>query len=316
MSRLAAIALALALAACAAPPHSPEGFVFAVMGDAPYGAAQERPFVEMIERLDAEPIVFAIHVGDIKAGGNSPCTDELFARRKAEFDASAHPLIYTPGDNEWTDCRRKSNGAADPLERLAKLREVFFAGRRTLGRVELDTVAQNDRAPGCGAYPENLRWSHGRVTFTTVNVPGSKNNEGFDAASDAEALCRNAANARWIDDAADLVASGGDRALVIATQADPWLDDIASYRALIAHVAAVAQRLNRPVLFVHGDTHTYRFDKPFRDASGASVPNAIRLETYGSPLVGWVRVSVDPDNPALFTVEPMLQAIVPVLGAD
>lgn len=316
MSRIVVIAVALLATACASGPRSPEGFVFGVMGDAPYSAAEEKPFVEMIERMNDEPLAFVIHVGDIKAGGNSRCTDELFRRRKAQFDASTHPLIYTPGDNEWTDCRRKTNGADDPLERLVKLREVFFAGRSTLGRIELRTVGQDEAAPGCNAYPENRIWSHGRVRFATVNVPGSKNNEGFDAASDAEAQCRNAANRKWIDHAADLAERDDDRALVIATQADPWLNDIPAYRELIAHIGMLAQRLHRPVMFVHGDTHRYHFDAPFRDSTGAPIANAIRLETYGSPLVGWVRVIVDPADPALFSAEPMLYEIVlPIGGA-
>ncbi|HEY2628377.1 MAG TPA: hypothetical protein VGI57_04585 [Usitatibacter sp.] len=314
MKRFIGIAILLLAAACATGPRSPEGFLFGVMGDAPYSKGEEKPFVEMIERMNGEPLAFVIHVGDIKAGSNSRCTEALFLQRKAWFDTSTHPLIYTPGDNEWTDCRRKSNGTDDPLERLVKLREVFFAGRSTLGTVELPTEAQADAGPGCNAYPENRIWSFGRVRFATVNVPGSKNNEGFDAASDAEALCRNAANRKWIDHAADLAERDNDRALVIATQADPWLNDIAAYRDLIAHVTAVSQRLRRPVMFVHGDTHTYHYDTPFKDASGTTVANALRLETYGSPLVGWVRVIVDPADPALFSVEPMLHAIVPPIG--
>src|SRR5947209_3177555 len=117
------VALSLAGASCAVSPPSPRGFVFGVMGDTPYNDREEPRFVEMIRRMDAEPLAFAIHVGDIKAGSGARCSDALYARRLAQFNASAHPLIYTPGDNEWTDCRRRSNGADDPLERLARIRD-------------------------------------------------------------------------------------------------------------------------------------------------------------------------------------------------
>lgn len=281
------------------------------MGDTPYSDAQEPEFVAMIGRMDAEPLAFVIHVGDIKAGGRSPCTDELYARRKAQFDASAHPLVYTPGDNEWTDCRRATNGGYDPLERLAKLRAVFFAGRKSLGRAELDTLGEDDAAPGCTAYPENRMWTHGGVWFATVNLPGPDDNEGVDAASDAEAHCRDAANAAWIERAARRVEKDNAHALVIATQADPWVSKAPGFVALLAQVSAVAQRLRRPVLFVHGDTHVYHYDTPFRDSTGATVPNAIRLETFGSPFVGWVRVTVDPGDARVFSVQPNLVAIAP-----
>ena len=318
VARWASVAGCVLAAGCASAPRSPDGFTFAVMGDTPYSPGEERPLSEMIERMNGEPLAFVVHVGDIKAGSRAPCTDELFAKRRAQLDASSHPMVYTPGDNEWTDCRRKSNGGGNPLERLAKLREMFFEGRASLGQGTLETTAQTEAAPGCGAYPENRSWSYGRVRFVTVNVPGSHNNEGFDADSDAEARCRNEANARWIDQAAGVCETGGERALVIATQADPWDADVPAYRRLIAQVGEVARRLGRPVLFVHGDTHRYRFDAPFTDASGKPIGNARRLETYGSPFVGWVRVVADPDDPAIFRPEPMLEALVPSLphGAD
>ena len=38
----------------------------------------------------------------------------------------ADPLVYTPGDNEWTDCHRTSNGGYTPTERLDVIRTTFF----------------------------------------------------------------------------------------------------------------------------------------------------------------------------------------------
>ncbi|HEX3098288.1 MAG TPA: hypothetical protein VHQ02_11245 [Usitatibacter sp.] len=315
-ARLALVASTL-LAGCALGPPGPGGFRFAVMGDTPYNTREERAFVAMIARLDREPIAFAIHVGDLKAGGNSPCTDELFLRRKAELDRSAHPIVLTPGDNDWTDCRRASNGATDPIERLARLREIFFADAFALGREKLATRAQSACiAPvipecGCAAHPENRLWIRSGVVFATLNVPGSNDNVGYDAANDAEARCRGEANRQWLDEAARLAAAPGTRGLVVALQADPWAAKKPVYAPLLRHVAAIARRLGKPMLFVHGDTHIYRVDSPFRDAAGAPIDNLTRLETYGSPFVGWVEVTVDPADPALFRFEPRLEALVP-----
>jgi hypothetical protein len=312
MARLGAAALLVLLAGCASAPQSPGAFSFGVMGDTPYSDAEERAFLRMMARVGAEPLAFVIHVGDFKAGGSAPCTDDLFERRRAQFDASAHPFIYTPGDNEWTDCRRPSNGAMDPIERLARLRQVFFASRESLGRTRIATDAQDEcLAPppaaecGCGAHPENRAWEYGGVVFVTLNIPGSNDNTGFDAANDREARCRGEANGRWLERAVQRAMAPAARALVVAIQADPWGNSRpAAYRAFLTQLEDAARRLAKPVLFIHGDSHTFRDDAPFAAA------NLRRLETYGSPFVGWVRVDVDPARPQLFRANPRLPRLV------
>jgi hypothetical protein len=307
MRSVAALALALILTGCATRVPGPDTFAFGVVGDTPYNEREEREWLTLIERVNAEPLAFTIHVGDFKGG--EVCSDELFARRKAEFDRFAQPLIYTPGDNEWTDCRRPYMGSMDPLERLARIRQVFFADRYSLGARRLATEAQDQcLAPpvagcGCAAYPENRSWEHRGVRFVTLNAPGSDNNVGFDMASDAEALCRNAANARWLERAAEAAATPAVRALVIAIQADPWLPKRPVFAGLIAQVEATSRKVGKPVLFIHGDTHTYRVDFPF-------ATSVTRLETFGSPIVGWVKVIVDPADPQPFRFEPHSLAIV------
>ena len=88
---------------------------------------------------------------------------------RRDFDTFEDPLVYTPGDNEWTDCHRANNGAYDPLERLAHLREVFFdQPGRTLGEKQLNVEAQ-------AGFPENVVYHRGEVTFAAANVPGSDN---------------------------------------------------------------------------------------------------------------------------------------------
>src|SRR5438477_12191796 len=99
---IAASALLVAQCAIVRPPGA-EAFAFGVMGDTPYNEREETEFVRMLDGLEREKLAFVVHVGDFKAGGNSRCSDELFAKRKAQFDRSAHPFVYTPGDNDWID---------------------------------------------------------------------------------------------------------------------------------------------------------------------------------------------------------------------
>ena len=87
-----------------------------------------------MDRINADRDVRLVaHLGDIKSG-STECSDAYFAQIRGQFDRFVDPLVYTPGDNEWTDCHRVNNGAYDPLERLAAIRDVFFDDPgRTLG---------------------------------------------------------------------------------------------------------------------------------------------------------------------------------------
>src|SRR5690606_52284 len=105
----------------------------------------------VLDAIAAEPGAFVVHVGDIT--GNT-CSDSLYAQRLSEYSAMPHPLFYTFGDNEWTDCARDGH---DPLERLATLREVFTQGTTSLGRRTLPLERQSDN-PQYAAYRENVRW--------------------------------------------------------------------------------------------------------------------------------------------------------------
>jgi hypothetical protein len=308
----ACLALGLLLAGCARHAPHPDSFSFGVFGDTPYSDAEERQYLQMMEKMNREPLAFIVHVGDFKGG--EKCSDELYLRRKAQFDASTHPFIYTPGDNEWADCRRAHMGGMDPVERLARLRQIFFAEPSALGRTRLDLVAQDkclDAGCPCPAHPENRFWTRAGVRFVTLNVPGSDNNVGVDAASDAEAQCRDAANRAWLEQAVRASERSETRALVILLQANPWETRKAVYRPLLRQVEDASRRLHKPVLFVHGDSHTQRVDTPFTDVLGNPLTNITRLEVFGSPFVGWVKVTVDPEDPEVFGFEPKLQGFVP-----
>jgi hypothetical protein len=61
----------------------------------------------------------------------------------------------------------------------------------------------------------------------------------------------------------------------------------------------------KPVVVVHGDTHTFRVDKPMVSAAtGERVENLTRVETFGSPDIHWVRAIVDDSDPGVFAFQP------------
>ena len=112
-------------------------FAFALIGDMPYGAVRETPFARVVAEVNRDnDIDFVMHAGDIKAGSER-CDNELILHRFGLYQTFQRPFVYTPGDNEWTDCHRVNNGQYNPLERLAFLRTVFFPqiGQATGGHV-------------------------------------------------------------------------------------------------------------------------------------------------------------------------------------
>ncbi len=277
-SRVAALLFA-ALAGCAAAPPAPVAYTFALMGDTPYSYAQANLLDSLIERMNAEPLAFVVHVGDITAG-SGPCDDAWLEARQRQFWSIRHPFVLLPGDNEWTDCHRSG---FDPLERLAKWRSLFCL-----------PVAQLALERQPGEYCENVRWEFDGIVFAGINVPGSNNNLGRTPQMDAEHAQRMRAVFAWLDEAS--AAARGRRGLVVLMQANPLPeprsgpDGFAALRDWLRRAAAdPALRL----LLVHGDTHVYRNDTP--------MPGLHRIEVPGSPQVRWLRASVVAGG---FHVEP------------
>ncbi len=283
-------------------------FSFAVFGDTPYNALEAIAVPQVLREADQAGVAFVVHVGDLKAA-TEPCNDRLLRERYALLDASPRPLVFVPGDNDWTDCHLQSAGGYDPRERLDALRRIFFPDDESLGRQKLRLVRQGDEDPRFRPYRENVRWIAGNVVFVTLNIPGSNNNLGRNAQMDAEHAARMTANFAWLTQAVALARQPAIRGLVIFAHADPRFDRPADpadgytgWRyALRAHMAT----LNKPVLHVHGDGHRYRVDQPLRDLlTHDRITTFTRVEVFGSPGVGWVRVGVNPDEASPFAIAP------------
>lgn len=291
----------LTLALCAATLAAAQSFSFAAFGDAPYIESEETRFIGAISAMNREPLAFAVHVGDFKSGW-SPCTDALFLRRRDEFAQLHHPLIYVPGDNEWTDCWRAigtTKNEGDPLDRLRQLRQLFFADGYSLGQRKMALERQHN------GYREHARWVHHGIVFATLNVPGGDNN----ARMPHESAARTQRVAAWIADSFRLAREQSHGAVVLAMQANPWTfggNAKKSYRAITDALAREAARFDGEVLLIHGDTHRYRLDHPMVDPrTGRPLHNFTRIEVFGSPTVNWVRVQVSrQDGKPRFSVTP------------
>jgi hypothetical protein len=213
----------------------------------------------VIDEMNARPLAFVVHVGDI-GSARLGCTDEWLQARKAQFARIRHPFILLPGDNEWVDCRQ-------PLERLAAWRKLFCSQGKDIS-VERQA----------GEYCEHLRWEADGFVFVTLNVQGSNND-----VKHAESGPRMKAVFAWLDEAAALAAHR--RGLVVLMQADPFIvlprDGFAELRGRLAVLGA---KMPGKVVLVHGDTHLYRDDEP--------IAGVRRIEVWGSPFTRWLEARI------------------------
>lgn len=269
---------------------------FVIFGDLQDSSLQGRlRDAELIERINEIAPVFSVYIGDIKEGG-SQCTDELFATMRTVFDRHKRPLIFTPGDNEWTDCWRAPAGSFDAIERKNAVVSLFTAPGESIGQQTLRLDQQEGQR-------ENARWRWNDIVFVTLHMTGSNNNLQQRHDAIAEHQERDALNANWLDES---VAAASDAAgLFLFIHANPewnarWWEPT-GFDRFRDQLAEVAASFPGPIVVAHGDTHRFRIDKPF---SGA--PWMTRVEVFGPPQRGAVIVDVALESPEVFRFTPLL----------
>ncbi|HJR66130.1 MAG TPA: metallophosphoesterase [Gemmatimonadaceae bacterium] len=289
------IVVVLGVACVPAEPRAlhPNTFAFAVFGDGPYRRPEQGAFERLIDDVNRTEVEWFLHVGDILSGG---CSNEKLDAMLQQLNTIRHPVIYTPGDNEWTDCR----GRYRPLERLERIRETYFKDpTRSIAGAAMAVESQSAN-PAWKEFVENVRWRRGGFLFVTTHIVGSFNGtrrfEGRSAADDSAVVRRTAAALAWIDSAFAIAERDSLSGVVIALHANPRFHrrDSTAFRSFVTRVAEHTAEFRGEVLAIHGDTHEYTVDHPLARL-GTTVPlaNFTRLETFGSPDIGWVRVVVD-----------------------
>lgn len=303
---LGVIAVALAIAATrVAAGTNPNTLTLAVFGDSPYLDPNFPPHTEFgatpafIETINNDSSVQeVVHVGDIHSG-SEPCTVAYDQSVYALWTAFQKPLIYTPGDNEWSDCTKaKEEPGSDfdnvvthpdmPLDQLKVVRNIFFANPGwTLGQQPMHVISQanafDPAHPADAQYVENVMWQQSKTVFVTVNVPGGSNNDldpwyakthttPWNPHQQAEMDVRTAADVRWLNQAFAMAEADNAHSVVIIGQADMWdtADSPAhqtNYEPIIAAMASNSAAYKKPVLYLNGDSHVYRSDNPLQQGS-------------------------------------------------
>lgn len=276
---------------------------FFAVGDLPYSQSEMEPLRDLMAEGAAGGTPFVVHVGDIKSG-SSPCTDEGLSEVAALFRAQSVPVVYSVGDNEWTDCHRKSAGGLSPLVRLKRVREMFFGDPGVLKLAALSPVRDSP------AYPEIYAFLRNGVLVAALHVVGSNNGyDRSDTVASAEFVARDAENRRFLKRLLESPQGRNARALVLAIQADPLFENGAGpvgFKGFKLQLADLMGTFKGSVLVLHGDTHRFRKDQPLLDPKrGAPFDRLWRIEVPGSPIVGGVWISVDPSAAEPFQAHPV-----------
>ena len=277
-------------------------FRFLAIGDTPYSHEEERQLRKLLKQSEQEDFSFLIHVGDIQSG-DDPCTDALLDNMRGLFQNYPKPVVYSIGDNEWTDCHATGG---KPLEQLAKLRQQFFQDREVLRLQELQTEHQSDSAQ-FASYIENYRFTKSDVLFVVVHVCGSSNNKRTDdSASMEEFTERNAANLSFLEESFQVALEKQVAGVVIVMHANPVFENHKwdGFQETIALIQNFVGEYPGPVVCIHGDSHHHRIDQPLRNTDGELLDNFTRMEVFGSPHVIGVAATVDPNSPEVFHFEP------------
>jgi hypothetical protein len=289
----------------AASDTSNRSFTYAVYGDSPYGltnsdTSQTLATPSFIDAVNADPDVSGVvHVGDIHSGKQF-CTEAYDRQIAGYWAAFADPLVYTPGDNEWTDCHKKAEGGnvtdpvtglpvdyanGNPVANLGLVRSIFFpeAGA-TLGSGTLHTLSQatayDPAHPEDAQYVENVMWQRKGFVFVTLNIPGGSNNDTdpwygqpVTAAQTQEREQRTAADLRWLDQAFATASATDAQGVVVVEQADLWdldfgvKEHLTAYEPFVQGLADHTAAFGKPVLLLEGDSQIYRSDDALQQGS-------------------------------------------------
>jgi len=300
----AAMLAAIPSLALAAKTDTPGSLTLAVYGDSPYGTsptdtAEFQASAAFIDAINADPQVSLVtHVGDIHSG-KQYCTAAYNQSVAALWTSFEDPLIYTPGDNEWTDCHKAAEGggaysaatqqinyvldpvthlpidyaSGNPVANLDLVRSEFFTEPGgTLGGGNLHGVSQADEYdpayPSDAKYVENVMWERKDVLFVTLNIPGGSNNDQdiwygapvMSAEQAQEVTERTSGDLRWLDRAFAQAQADHVRAVTIIEQADMWDLDGKSVAHLTGFEPFVASIA----------AHTSEFGKPVLMLNGDS----------------------------------------------
>ena len=289
---LSIIYLLMTISLCAAADE----FSIAIIAPPPQAANEESTLQQAISETDNEDIAFVV-VNGIKAA-QEPCSDALYVDRKILFDSAKNGLIVSLAGSDWTQCKTTSGRSAS-IERLNRLRELFFADDFSFGTSKIPLIRQSAMAK-FRSYAENSRWQIGSVLFATVNLPDNNNHYLAAGGRNNEFEDRAVANQHWLQQLVSYARTRKLEALVLFCDSDPMAEPLASgqrdgFSEIRTQIRRLASQFSGRLLLVHSAPSTSM------EAATSSIKWKDNLGTL-TIAPGWLRLKISPSLPAFFSI--------------
>lgn len=268
---------------------------FGVISHAMHAGADDNALRQAVRDSDAENPAFVV-VNGMKAA-QEPCTDRLYAQRKALLESAKSAVIVSLAGSDWVECG--SGTTLSAIGRLNRLREIFFDNGSSLGGSKLPVVRQS-LVPRFRSYAENARWEAGNILFATADLPYDNNHYLLAAGRNSEFEDRLVANRNWLHYIMVHATRRKVAAIVLFTDGDPLLvpargvDKRDGFLEIRRQIQALAQKYSGRILVVHAAHRG--------EASATAIRWQGNIGSVGIP-AGWIIITANTSNPALFTLE-------------
>lgn len=160
----------------------------------PHSSEAVPQWQQKLRVLDAAALAFVV-VNGVKAA-NQPCGDQIYQQHRSWFDDVENGVVVNLAAQDWSDCQ-KSDGYSNAVERLTRLRELFFSDEFSLGKSRIE-LSRQSLSPKFRNYPENARWEINGVLFATIHLPADNNRFLAAAGRNSEFEDRQVANRDWL----------------------------------------------------------------------------------------------------------------------
>ena len=277
-------------------------FAFGVIGQSIKTPNDAAPLVQAIAESDADNLAFVVADGFKRA--DESCSDELYQQRYGVLANAKNGLILALAAGDWSECKSRS-GRIDGIERLARLRELFFADEFSLGASKIPLIRQSI-TPKFRSYVENARWEVGNVVFTAFNLPAGNNRYRTEAGRNSEFEDRAIATRDWLRHTFTNAALHKSTGIVLICDGNPLAKSGQSrlfennarrdgYAEVRQQLTALSAKFPGKVLLIHNRADT----KAPHDEKITWHGNVGELEVDA----GWVKVTVKTGSSVLFTAK-------------